>query len=150
MYAWGRGAEGQTGLGFKSTKAQALATNQGSVLSPHFVHGLLKVPIVRIAAGFSFSAAVARDGRVYTWGEGGLGQLGVGRMTQSAIPVLCLEKDEDGNGFVDIACGWGHTMALSRELQLCCSQHEIGDTIRVKQGKERYMLGALMQKASWA
>jgi alpha-tubulin suppressor-like RCC1 family protein len=55
-----------------------------------------------IRAGASFSAALTRDGKVYTWGACDI------QLTDSPKLVTCSEP------LVDLACGWGHLVGLSK------------------------------------
>lgn len=46
----------------------------------------------RISCGSRFSVAVSRDGGLWSWGEGGCGQLGIGRVTKVDIPVRAAKQ----------------------------------------------------------
>jgi alpha-tubulin suppressor-like RCC1 family protein len=65
VYAWGRNANGQLGLGDQATRT-----------APTRV--VLPAAAVAIAAGRDFSLAVLTDGTVYAWGLNASGQLGIG------------------------------------------------------------------------
>ncbi len=76
-------------------------------------HGFLR-GVVDIEAGHVFSAALLKDGRVVTWDDGALGQLGNGRQELSNVPVFV--KGVGGKGQItnvkQIAAGGAHTLAL--------------------------------------
>ena len=58
--------------------------------------------------------AVTRAGEVYSWGEGGCGQLGIGRVTVQDRPVQVMACDpDDGSPFEEVACGLAHVLARS-------------------------------------
>ena len=57
----------------------------GMVTTPVTVSGLTSV--TQIAAGQSHALALKSDSTVWTWGENGLGQLGVGSTSDSNVPV---------------------------------------------------------------
>lgn len=58
--------------------------------------------------------AVTRAGEVYAWGEGGCGQLGIGRVTVQDRPVQVMACDpDDGSPFEEVACGLAHVLARS-------------------------------------
>lgn len=73
--AWGDNAYRQLGDGFKELSASL----------PVPVSGLQFVTAV--AAGGRHSLALLADGTVVAWGAGGLGQLGDGETSESAVPV---------------------------------------------------------------
>ena len=67
VYTWGDNDSGQLGVG------NFTASNK-----PH--HVLLPMAIRQVAAGQSFSLALSDDRRhIFSWGENGKGQLGIGR-----------------------------------------------------------------------
>ena len=86
LYCWGSNAYGQLGLG----KGMPWTT----VLVPRFVNAFLGVPVVYVSCGHNFTACVTAAGEVWTWGEGGCGQLGIGSVvTKSDRPVLAAGVD---------------------------------------------------------
>ena len=86
-------------------------------LEPKLVEGALKnKKIIDIAAGYSFTLALADDGRVYSWGVSDKGQLGHGNRYNLDEPKLI-------NGLLDvfitkIVCGHNHSLALTSEGQV--------------------------------
>jgi len=99
VYAWGRGFEGQLGLG----EVQVAA-------SPRCV-STIREPCIQIAAGSRHSAAVAASGVAFTWGDGLCGQLGLGRCTKKSVPTLV----EGLSHLVEVACGTNHTVFLDTD-----------------------------------
>lgn len=122
LYSWGASACGQLG-------------QENVTCMPRDVEGYPYQPvplpirslpedvrIVRISCGDAHTAALSSDGRVFTWGGGGCGQLGQ-RYSDG------LSKDEDGCPFqpvpkrvaafdtvgpiAKIACGKAHTVCCS-------------------------------------
>ncbi|MCM1297001.1 MAG: hypothetical protein NC311_15795, partial [Muribaculaceae bacterium] len=70
-----------------------------------------------ISLGDTFSVALKADGSVWTWGDNGVGQLGIGQgaMTYSDSPVRVV--DENGAALTDIiaiAAGADHAVAVDR------------------------------------
>ena len=61
-----------------------------------------------VVAGHDHTLAITTKGRVYAWGVGGNGQLGLGdyqaRMVPTAVPLP--------GPAVQVAAGWGHSLAL--------------------------------------
>ena len=78
VYAWGSNTFGQLGRG----------TTGGFSATPEQVRLPDGQTATGIAAGFNFSLAVTRAGRVYAWGRNGNGQLGDGDTTDHNTPVL--------------------------------------------------------------
>lgn len=67
MYAFGRGTFGATGLGSKD-----------NVCQPRCISALEGKQVVQLAAGRQHTVALTAAGQLYTWGDGQLGQLGLG------------------------------------------------------------------------
>lgn len=51
--------------------------------------------------------------QLWSWGEGGCGQLGIGRVTERDRPVKVADAADDGSRFADVACGWAHAIAIT-------------------------------------
>jgi len=75
-YGWGEGDEGQLGL-----------DNVDAVLSPRLLPLPDSGPASALTAGYDISLVLV-DGRLYGAGTDEEGQLGQGRLGQSAVPVL--------------------------------------------------------------
>ena len=99
LWSWGLQASGQLGrLG--STKVTA------EFAAPAPISGL--APIKTLAAGHSHVVALDRNGKVWTWGANGAGQLGNGQLTPSAVPVQLKLPAR----IVNIAAGDTHSFAI--------------------------------------
>lgn len=106
VFSWGRSDYGQ------------LAQNRASryLLTPTEVAGLAGRGVAKVAVGNLHAVALTRDGKVYTWGMNQHGQLGVGTTNNQGSPVQ-VEALED-QVVVDVACGGGHTAALTEDGEL--------------------------------
>jgi len=71
------------------------------------VQALANYKIVKIATGFSHTAAITQDGKLFLWGKGRDGQLGLGDIGYNTLPVQ-LEL----NGVKQVACGQNHTLVV--------------------------------------
>ena len=109
VYAWGWNAKLQCGV----------PTPDGggdSVSRPTLVGGLLGCGVHGVACGAAHSVAVTRRGRCLSWGLGGSGQLGLGEGSGggwcSGVPreVAGLNAEV----VQGVACGYGHTVVLTR------------------------------------
>lgn len=109
VYSWGRGFEGQLGHGDGLDEA---------VLSPRCIAGLRAAGrVIAIAAGAFHNAALGADGRVWVWGDGTSGQLGVGKLlTKASRPILVPGLPSCSH----IACGYMHTAAAAGEHGVYC------------------------------
>ncbi len=68
MYTWGRGDNGQLGIG--QSINEKIASSLG-VFEPRLVEALVDQKVIHLACGAFHSAAVTDDGYVYTWGKEG-------------------------------------------------------------------------------
>jgi alpha-tubulin suppressor-like RCC1 family protein len=101
----GSGEFGQTGQGREAAKY---------VLRPTPIRELQGMRVVSVAAGATHAAAVTDKGAVYCWGYGKDGQIGDGNrevFNFSPVEVAALK----GKGVVSVACGGGHTGALTQD-----------------------------------
>jgi alpha-tubulin suppressor-like RCC1 family protein len=75
------------------------------------VQGLLKTEIVRqISTGSSHVAVLTANGKVFTWGKGTEGQLGLGDYNNRSSPTLV--EALEGRHVESIACGYNFTSAI--------------------------------------
>jgi E3 ubiquitin-protein ligase HERC4 len=74
--------------------------------------------VIQVAAGFSHSAVLTEDHKVYTWGKHENGQLGRENLNRKNKKQPKLVKLLDGHCVVQIACGNDHTMALTDDGQV--------------------------------
>ena len=114
VYAWGSNEHGQLGVHSDNNHPY-----------PVQVHGVDNVgylsDIVAVAAGYQHSLAVDKDGHVYSWGEGGYGQLGLNSNNDHSVPYQVHGLDngqppENGlSGIVDVAAGQHFSLALGAD-----------------------------------
>ncbi|OEL20726.1 E3 ubiquitin-protein ligase HERC2 [Dichanthelium oligosanthes] len=75
------------------------------------VEGLLKSEFVRhISAGSSHVAVLTTNGKVFTWGKGKEGQLGLGDYLNRSSPTLV--EALEGRHVESISCGYNYTAAI--------------------------------------
>ncbi|KAL6843932.1 hypothetical protein ACP4OV_026503 [Aristida adscensionis] len=75
------------------------------------VEGLLKTEFVKqISSGSSHVAVLTSNGKVFTWGKGSEGQLGLGDYVNRSSPTLVVALE--GRHVESIACGYNFTAAV--------------------------------------
>ena len=121
VYAWGWGKHGILGHG-----------DEENARLPKRIEALKGIRCVSIEAGWSHSAVLTDDGKVYTWGWDLNGQLGLaekdavvasGTATATAATasnenVPRLVEALEGKRVIQIACGSYHTVALTDAAEL--------------------------------
>ena len=99
MFTFGQNKYGQLGLGQTSS----------SVTMPTQLQTITE--IVRVCSGRYHCAGVTSTGSLYMWGWGERGQLGQGDNSNMFTPSPVKELKD--HVISDVACGDGHTVALS-------------------------------------
>jgi alpha-tubulin suppressor-like RCC1 family protein len=93
--------------------------------TPVTVSGLTGV--LQVAAGQSHAVALKGDGTVWTWGENGLGQLGIGTALDSSVPVAVTGLPP----IAAVGAGQSHSFAIGADGSVWAwganSQYQLGD-----------------------
>lgn len=100
VQSWGRNQNGQLGLG-----------NTEDSLVPRKIQGFQGIAVKMVAAGAEHTVAVTEDGKVYGWGWGRYGNLGLNDRNDRLVPEEVAAIN--GEKFTMVACGWRHTIAIS-------------------------------------
>lgn len=105
MYTWGKGEDGQLGIGTKENQ-----------FIPTVVHTLHNESIVTCALGMWHTMALTREGRVYVWGDTTYGQCGLGKQAQQAksqpVPIV-IPLDLLPRKILSLAAGSSHSGAIA-------------------------------------
>ena len=111
VFSWGTGDDGQLGHPGPFEKSGVNMTY--AELEPRNVVALQDEGVVQLACGLAHSAAVTKDGRLFTWGQGKDHRLGHGieGMVEEPRVVAALA----GVNITKVACGDNHTLAISDE-----------------------------------
>jgi len=100
VFMWGRGEDGQLGLGDTSDQDE-----------PTYVDALRGVGVRQIACGSGHTVVLTTEGEVYTWGRGDDGRLGHGDNGWKYVPRIT--QSLSGHTVVQVTCGSYHTAAVT-------------------------------------
>jgi alpha-tubulin suppressor-like RCC1 family protein len=102
LFAWGYNAEGELGDNSTTDKSVPVSVSTGDSFK-------------EIAFGEYFGLAIrGSDGRLFAWGYNLYGQLGDNTTVDKSVPVSV----STGDSFVQIACGYNHSMAIRGDGRL--------------------------------
>ncbi|XP_039606091.1 probable E3 ubiquitin-protein ligase HERC3 isoform X1 [Polypterus senegalus] len=99
VFGWGRNGAGQLGLNDKQDRA-----------FPCHIKSLRNQKVVYISCGEDHTAALTKDGGLFTFGAGSHGQLGHDSTSDEILPRRVIELM--GSEVSQVACGRNHTLAL--------------------------------------
>mmetsp|Transcript_53125 Transcript_53125/g.60193 ORF Transcript_53125/g.60193 Transcript_53125/m.60193 type:complete len:609 (-) Transcript_53125:2595-4421(-) len=100
VYTWGRGEDGQLGLGDTSDQDE-----------PTYVDALRGVGVRQIACGSGHTVVLSTEGEVFTWGRGDDGRLGHGDNGWKYVPRIT--QSLAGQVVSMVTCGSYHTAAVT-------------------------------------
>ncbi|TSK42064.1 E3 ubiquitin-protein ligase HERC2 [Bagarius yarrelli] len=104
VFSWGCGDGGRLGHGDTTYLEEPTMIAAFSGKQPG-------KPVVHIACGSTYSAAITADGALYTWGRGNYGRLGHGSSEDQTTPMLVTALK--GLKVIDVACGSGDAQTLA-------------------------------------
>ncbi|XP_016102498.1 probable E3 ubiquitin-protein ligase HERC4 [Sinocyclocheilus grahami] len=107
VFTWGLGSDGQLGL---SNIEDCIRVPSSDRHFPALLKTLRSQRVVYICCGEDHTAALTKEGGVFTFGAGGYGQLGHNTTHHEVNPRKVFELM--GNVVAQIACGRQHTLAL--------------------------------------
>jgi alpha-tubulin suppressor-like RCC1 family protein len=137
IYVWGNSDYGQLGLDMPNNNANAYnvhsmsvspinSPRKSSIVTNRSVDKILPVPLdslksirfTYVAAGLRHSAAVTEYGKVFMWGEGKFGQLGLSKREDVVGRPVCISDLPDNHFFgqqrvIQVACGSRHSIFLT-------------------------------------
>uniref|UniRef100_M4A648 HECT and RLD domain containing E3 ubiquitin protein ligase 3 n=1 Tax=Xiphophorus maculatus TaxID=8083 RepID=M4A648_XIPMA len=147
VFGWGKNRAGQLGLNDKQD-------GESDFSSFDFLLCCLSQKVVYISCGDEHTAALTKDGGLFTFGDGSWGQLGHGSTNNELLPRRVLELM--GTEVSQIACGRHHTLALvpssSMVYAFGCNSHGqlgtgiLGDSRSPFPVKSSFLTGNLQRR----
>lgn len=101
VYTFGWGELGQLGV------------QNSRTFQVYKIFGTPAAKVVKVASGAVFSLALTSDGKVYSWGSGQNGQLGLGNSSNTTTFVPTLVENLSDFKVLDIQCGESHSLAVT-------------------------------------
>ncbi|CAM6124002.1 unnamed protein product [Calypogeia fissa] len=113
IFTWGRGHWGQTGLG---TQDDTLTPRQVFLDGQH---------VVQASAGARHSVVLTASGKVFGWGDGEQGQLGMSNSAMQLQPILISDLGIIGKQLFFVVAGGEHTMAVFQQQRARTSSPQL-------------------------
>ncbi|XP_071495065.1 probable E3 ubiquitin-protein ligase HERC4 isoform X2 [Diadema antillarum] len=104
VLSWGHNDRGQCGMA---------TGDQDDKPKPRIMKSLGSYHVVQVSCGSRHSLALTRDGRVFSWGDNSVGQLGIGSTTPLFSDCPLVIRKLRGLPITQLSCGGSHSFALT-------------------------------------
>lgn len=112
VYTWGDGWKGTIGQGYDDDKLEALVPTR---LDESIFAGSR---VFLVSAGCAHSVATTTDGKLYVWGHGHFGRLGLGDQVNKYTPTLLGNEYFNGSCVLKGICGQANTFVITEDGSL--------------------------------
>jgi alpha-tubulin suppressor-like RCC1 family protein len=113
IYVWGGGGNGRTG--YNPDAPKSMQGGQNNWLEPTIVYDLQGEDIIDVSVGASHCIASSAGGDCFVWGDGNVGQLGLGHFENH--PTIAINNSFSAVNQVD--CGSNHSLSVTRNGRVC-------------------------------
>ena len=100
VYTMGSNVDGRLGIGDRTMKLSS---------TPCLVEGLSWFKAVDVSCGWGHTAVIIDNGKLFTWGVGEYGALGISDCTTQWFPVQVVFKEKYRVNIKTVSCGTRHT-----------------------------------------
>ena len=113
LYCWGNNASGRLGIGDEVT------------IGPYYTPQEVSTGWAYVSASMAHSCGIKLDGRLYCWGWGNRGRLGVGNTLDRFAPTEVIITDlpsllQPDLPWISVSAGHAHTCAVRSDNSLWC------------------------------
>lgn len=109
VYTMGSNADGRLGIGDRGVKMSS---------TPCLVEGLSWFRAAEVSCGWGHTAVIIDNGKVFTWGVGEYGALGISDCTTQWFPVQVIFKEKYKVNVKTVSCGTRHTAMVDEAGRL--------------------------------
>ena len=142
VWVWGGGGVGRTGINPRDTTKTLGGRNNW--LEPQLVLDLTGEVVSVVGVGSNHRMACAIGGDCFVWGEGDVGQLGLG--TFQSFPTIAINNSFTSCKYV--ACGSNHSIALTTKGELYTWGHAANGRLGVGAAERLGVPGNLISPIS--
>lgn len=130
IYTMGSNADGRLGIGDKTVKAAP---------TPCLVEGLSSFNAIQVACGMGHTVAVIDNGKLYSWGMGQYGALGISDCESQWFPVQIVFDERVPIRIKNASCGTRHTAMVDYDGNVfACGANDAGQLgIGTREGQSR-------------
>jgi len=103
MWSWGAGTSGQLGNGTATQRTTPTKVSDADISGNTWIY---------VDIGSHHTLAVRDNGKLYVWGAGNNGRLGLGDNSEQLLPIQLDDTNISGDSWVSASAGDGHSLAI--------------------------------------